>query len=56
MTVEDVLSGRLGSLGIPVLAGIPAGHLEDNLELHLGAPARIDADRGELVMESAVQR
>lgn len=56
-TIDEVLADRCGDLGIPVLAGIPAGHLEDNLELPFGAPVRIDADAGRLdFLEPAVAR
>jgi muramoyltetrapeptide carboxypeptidase len=47
-TLADVLSERLGELGIPVLAGLPAGHLDDNAELPFGARVWLDAARGEL--------
>lgn len=47
-TVDDVLRDRLGDLGIPVLTGIGAGHVPDNLELPFGARAHLDADRGTL--------
>jgi muramoyltetrapeptide carboxypeptidase len=48
VTVEQVLDDRLGSLGIPVVAGVPAGHLDDNLELPFGAEVVLDADAGTL--------
>jgi muramoyltetrapeptide carboxypeptidase len=51
VTVEQVLEERLGGLGIPVLAGVPAGHVEDNLELPFGAMCTIDAARGALYFE-----
>jgi muramoyltetrapeptide carboxypeptidase len=51
VTVEQVLAERLGNLGKPVLAGVPAGHVEDNLELPLGAVVEVDADRGTLTFE-----
>lgn len=41
--VEEVLRERLSSLGVPVLAGVPAGHGAVNAPLPLGAPARLDA-------------
>jgi muramoyltetrapeptide carboxypeptidase len=47
-TVEQVLRERLSGLGIPVLAGLPAGHVDDNLELPLGATAAVDAALGRL--------
>ena len=55
-SVEDVLEERLGSLGIPVVRGVPAGHVDDNLELPLGARVRLDAGAGQLeFLESAVR-
>jgi muramoyltetrapeptide carboxypeptidase len=55
--VEDVLRERLGQARVPVLAGLPAGHVKDNLELPLGAPVRVDASEGRLTfLEAAVSR
>jgi muramoyltetrapeptide carboxypeptidase len=55
--VEDVLRERLGRIGVPVVAGLPAGHVEDNLELPLGAPVRVEASEGRLTfLEPAVTR
>jgi muramoyltetrapeptide carboxypeptidase len=50
--VEHVLQERLGTLGIPVLAGVPAGHVDDNLELPLGALCEVDAARGSIALET----
>ena len=52
ISVEDVLRERLGSLGIPVLAGVPAGHVDDNLELPLGAMCEVDAAGGLVSIET----
>jgi muramoyltetrapeptide carboxypeptidase len=52
VVVEHVLRERLGSLGIPVLAGVPAGHVDDNLELPLGALCEVDAARGSIAFET----
>lgn len=41
-TVDDVLEERLSDLGVPVLGGLPCGHVDDPLELPLGARARLD--------------
>lgn len=49
VTVEDVLAERLGSLGIPVAAGLPAGHVDDNIELPFGARVALDTSTGELI-------
>lgn len=42
-TVEDVLKERLADLEIPVIRGVRAGHVEDNLEIPLGVEASITA-------------
>ena len=43
---EDVLRERLGTLGVPVLAGAPFGHIADNHPLLLGTLARVDGVHG----------
>ena len=53
VSVDQVLQERLGRLGIPVLSGVRAGHLDDNLELPFGAMVQVDAARGALVFEDA---
>lgn len=50
-TLEQVLAERLGRLPIPVLSGIPAGHVDDNLELPFGALVHVDAAQGSLAFE-----
>ncbi|MFD9126949.1 LD-carboxypeptidase [Kitasatospora sp. NPDC059571] len=42
--VEALLADRLGGLGIPVAAGLPAGHGELQLTVPLGTRARLTAD------------
>jgi muramoyltetrapeptide carboxypeptidase len=37
--LDSVFAARLGPLGVPVLAGVPAGHGPRQLTLELGAPA-----------------
>jgi len=51
----DVLSERLGSLGIPLLGGLPIGHGERNLAVALGSQATLDADAGTLTVAPAVR-
>jgi muramoyltetrapeptide carboxypeptidase len=46
VTIDDVLRERLSDLGIPIVAGFPAGHIEDNHELPFGRRVTLDADRG----------
>jgi muramoyltetrapeptide carboxypeptidase len=54
VTVEQVLAERLGGLGIPVLAGLPAGHVDDNLELPFGRTVHVDATNATLEFEDEV--
>ncbi len=51
VTVEQVLHERLADLGVPVVAGLPCGHVDDNHPLVLGARVVIDADEGTLAPE-----
>jgi muramoyltetrapeptide carboxypeptidase len=52
---EDVLRDLLSDLGVPVLAGFPAGHGAENWALPLGARVRLDADGNSIqLIESAV--
>ncbi len=48
VSFTDVFRDRLEDLAIPVVTGVPAGHIEDNLELPLGTRVTVDAVRGEL--------
>ncbi|NKZ04063.1 LD-carboxypeptidase [Actinomadura latina] len=41
--LDSVFTARLGPLGVPVLAGVPAGHGPRQLTLELGAPAVLTA-------------
>ncbi|WP_395106312.1 LD-carboxypeptidase [Actinomadura sp. SCN-SB] len=40
--LDAVFAGRLGPLGVPILAGLPVGHGPRQLTLELGAPYRLD--------------
>jgi muramoyltetrapeptide carboxypeptidase len=51
--VDDVLAERLRDLGVPVVAGLPCGHVDDNVELPLGTRVVVDADAGRLSLLSA---
>lgn len=41
--LDSVFAARLGPLGVPVLAGVPAGHGPRQRTLELGAPVLLDA-------------
>jgi muramoyltetrapeptide carboxypeptidase len=51
--VWRVVADVLGGAGIPILAGVEAGHSEPNLTLPLGLRVVLDADARELRFESA---
>jgi muramoyltetrapeptide carboxypeptidase len=50
-----VLRERIGGLGVPVLGGLPFGHMADQVCLPLGTTATIDTAAGTLTAESAVR-
>jgi muramoyltetrapeptide carboxypeptidase len=52
-TVEVYLE-RLGALGIPVLGGLPFGHLPDQSCVPLGPTATLDTAAGTLTVAAAV--
>lgn len=54
-TVLDTLHDLLDDLGVPLLGGLPLGHLPDPVPVPLGVPAVLDADAGTLSVEAAVR-
>ena len=55
-TLQDVFEERLLPLKIPVVTGLPFGHIPLNATLPLGVRVRLDAEAGDLVvLESAVR-
>lgn len=50
-SVAEVLSDRLGDLGIPIVSDLPFGHDGENAALPVGIRARLDSDRGVLELE-----
>lgn len=53
--VDQVLAHYLGALGVPVLNGLPIGHIDDQWTIPLGVRARVDADAGSVeLLEAAV--
>lgn len=52
----EVMSERLGGLGIPVLAGVPLGHGSRNLSVPLGVQVHVEPRRGSLsFLDGAVE-
>lgn len=55
VTLTNVLKDRLGDLKVPVIYGLPIGHIDDNATIPVGIKARIDAQIGKLeFLEPAV--
>lgn len=55
VTVVDVLTERLGHLGVPVLGGLPVGHGVGQLTVPMGVPATLDTAAGTLTVSPAVR-
>ena len=55
-TCEDVFSERLLPLKVPVVVGLPFGHIPLNATIPVGARATLDAIKGDLVIDEAVVR
>ena len=55
-TLQDVFKERLLPLNIPIVVGLPFGHVRYNATLPVGAKALLDGDKGELsIVEPAVR-
>ncbi|HLP28382.1 MAG TPA: LD-carboxypeptidase [Candidatus Didemnitutus sp.] len=54
-TLEQVFEQRIASIGIPVIYGLPVGHVKDKLTMPLGVRAELDATNKHLrLLEPAV--
>lgn len=54
-SLEEVITDRLGKLNIPVLYGLPIGHIKDNATVPFGIEAELSIPNGSLtLLESAV--
>ncbi len=49
-TLEDVFKERLKPLKVPVVLGLPFGHVPHNATLPVGGRATLDANRGNLII------
>jgi muramoyltetrapeptide carboxypeptidase len=52
-TLGDVLEERLKPLGVPVVTGLPFGHVRWNATLPVGIQARLDGEKGDLIITEA---
>lgn len=48
---KEIVRDRLGGLGIPLVVGLPFGHMANMLSLGLGVRARLDTDAGTLTYQ-----
>jgi len=55
-TLEDVFRERLLPLKVPVVIGLPFGHIRHNATLPVGARVTLDGEKGDLVVEEAAVR
>lgn len=55
-TIDDVLRDRLMPLKVPVVTGLPFGHVPWNATLPVGGRALLDADAGDLILTSPAVR
>jgi muramoyltetrapeptide carboxypeptidase len=55
-TLEDVLRERLLPLKVPVVIGLPFGHIPYNAALPVGGRATLDAVKGDLILTSPAVR
>ena len=46
VALEAVIYERLSAFGVPVVSGVPSGHVDDNLELPFGREVELDASAG----------
>ncbi len=54
--MDDVLYDRLRPLGIPVISGLPFGHIQDYATLPLGIMATMNSRTGDLIIEESAVR
>lgn len=55
-TAEDVFKDRLGPLNVPMVSGLPFGHVPHNATLPVGGRATLDAERGDLIITAPAVR
>jgi muramoyltetrapeptide carboxypeptidase len=55
LAFDEVLQTYFGALGIPVAAGFPIGHVDDQWTMPIGVRARLDGSAGEVeILEASV--
>ncbi len=54
--LDDVFKERLGPLGVPIVIGLPFGHVPCNVTLPIGVRVTLDANAGDLTIDEAAVR
>jgi muramoyltetrapeptide carboxypeptidase len=49
--LDALFIDRLGHLGVPILAGLPFGHVDENWTLPFGTKARLDGETGTITLQ-----
>jgi muramoyltetrapeptide carboxypeptidase len=52
-SLEEILRDRFGALGVPAIAGLSFGHIEQKLTLPIGVQATLDGEAGTLTIDEA---
>jgi muramoyltetrapeptide carboxypeptidase len=52
-SLEEILRDRFGNLGVPAIAGLSFGHIEQKLVMPIGVQATLDADAGTVSLNEA---
>ena len=52
-SAADVMAERLAALRVPVVTGLPFGHVDLNATIPVGARAKLDGDSGDLIITEA---
>ena len=55
-SAAEVVKERLSSLRVPIVTGLPFGHVDLNATLPCGARVLLDANRGDLIVTEAAVR
>ncbi len=55
-SAAEVVKERLASLRVPVVTGLPFGHVDFNATLPVGVMAKLDGTRGDLIITEAAVR
>ncbi|RRD39216.1 LD-carboxypeptidase [Leptotrichia sp. OH3620_COT-345] len=55
MNLNDVFEDNFGKMNIPVISGLDSGHVRPFITVPIGAKAKIDTYKGEIIIEKSVK-